>query len=294
MYKSAKPGTVYLVGAGPGAADLITFRGFKLLRQADTVVYDRLIHPDLLLEAHPDADLVYVGKAPNSHTCSQEEINERLITAARKGDVVVRLKGGDPFVFGRGSEEGLALVQAGIPFEVVPGVTSAISVPAFAGIPVTHRGVSNMFTVITGHTCASESGGIDWDDLPKAGTLVILMGIGNLAEITQHLIEGGRSPETPVAIVRCGSTDEQQVTGGTLVEIVEKARGIRPPATIVVGEVVNLGHLLSWFDPEKVGEQSFADCFTRPTERAHKSVPPFPEVFTPFPPTLITESHAVL
>lgn len=264
MIPSARPGTVYLVGAGPGSPDLITLRGLALVRQADVVVYDRLVHPDLVEEAHPEAARLYVGKAPGRHACPQEEINDLLVAHARKGHVVTRLKGGDPFVFGRGGEEALALGVAGVPFEVVPGVTSAVSAPAFAGIPVTHRGVSTSFTVVTGHTCGSASSeggtsGVDWGALSGVGTLVILMGLGRLGRIARELTAQGRSPETPAAVVCSGSTEEQVVVEGTLSDIAERAEGLRGPGTIVVGEVVRLRRALAWFAPgtEEAGGDGF-------------------------------------
>ncbi len=256
MNTHAEAGTVYLVGAGPGDPSLITVRGLALLRRAEVVVYDRLVHPGLLGEAHPGAERVYVGKAPGRHACPQEAIHTLLIERARQGCVVVRLKGGDPFVFGRGGEEGAALAGAGVRFEVVPGVTSAVSVPACAGIPVTHRGVASAFTVVTGHACAASSEP-DWAALGEAGTLVILMGLGRLAEIARRRVRAGRAPETPVAVIRCGSTAEQEVVEGTLADIAGRAAGLRPPGTVVVGEVVRLRHTLAWFEPAQAAASGF-------------------------------------
>jgi len=252
----ANAGTVYLVGAGPGDPRLITVHGLALLRQADVVAYDRLVHPDLVDEAPPAAERFYVGKAPARHVCSQEEINALLVTKARQGCIVVRLKGGDPFVFGRGGEEALVLAEAGVSFEVVPGITSAVSVPACAGIPVTHRGIASAFTVVTGHRCDPDAEA-DWAALARAGTLLILMGLGRLSEIARHLIDHGCAPETPVAVVRCGSTAEQQVVEGTLACIGERVADLRPPATIVVGEVVRLRHALRWFEPANAPAPGF-------------------------------------
>lgn len=249
MSHPIRSGTVYLVGAGPGDPELITVRGHRLLRQADVVLYDRLVHPELVDLARPSADRIYVGKAPREHTCTQGEINALLVARARQGDVVVRLKGGDPFVFGRGGEEAQALHEAGVPFEVVPGLTSAVSVPAYAGIPVTHRGVSSAFTVVTGHTCEHGSSDVDWDALAGSGTLVILMGLGRLPRIARTLVDAGRSPETPVAVIQSGSTEQQEVVRGTLADIDARAAHLQPPATIVVGDVVALGEALSWFVP---------------------------------------------
>jgi len=249
MTTSANPGTVYLIGAGPGDPTLITVRGLSLLRQAEVVVFDRLVHPDLLDEAPPAAERIYVGKAAGRHTLSQEAINALLVEQARQGRVVVRLKGGDPFVFGRGGEEGLALIEAQVRFEVVPGVTSAVSVPAAAGIPVTHRGIAPIFTVVTGHLedPAAEQ---DWAALARAGTLVILMGLGRLPQIARRLVANGCAPETLVAVIRAGTTAEQEVITGTLADIEGRAATLRPPAIIVVGEVVALRPLLSAFEAE--------------------------------------------
>jgi uroporphyrin-III C-methyltransferase / precorrin-2 dehydrogenase / sirohydrochlorin ferrochelatase len=243
-WSEMSPGKVYLVGAGPGDPGLITVRGLDLLRRAQVVVYDRLVDPDLLCEARRDAELVYVGKATNHHTLPQEDINALLIEHARRGKMVVRLKGGDPFVFGRGGEEALALVAAGIPFEVIPGVTSAIAVPAGAGIPVTHREVASSFTVVTGHedTKRTETG-VDWATIACGkGTLVFLMGVTNLPTIVKELVENGRPLDTPAAIIERGTTAQQRVVVGTLADIHERALAahIQPPAITVVGEVVAL------------------------------------------------------
>lgn len=251
MHSSAKPGTVYLVGAGPGDPELITVRGLSLLRRAGVVLYDRLVHPDLLEAAPPEAERIFVGKAPGRHACPQEAINDLLIEKAREGIVVVRLKGGDPFVFGRGGEEALALAGAGIPFEVVPGVSSAVSAPAYAGIPVTHRGVAHAFTVVTGHTCDLPGGEPDWAALAQAGTLVILMGLARLPHIARDLLDRGHAPGTPVAVVSHGTTGAQTVVEGTLLDIADRAAALRSPATIVIGEVVNLRSQIAWFHPAR-------------------------------------------
>lgn len=245
MHRQSDKGTVYLVGAGPGDPELITVKGLRLLRVADVVAYDRLIHPALLEKARPSAELIYVGKAAGCRAHRQEDINQTLIDHARLGRVVVRLKGGDPFVFGRGSEECLALAAAGVPYEVVPGITSPIAVPAYAGIPVTHRGVSSSFTVVTGHTCASGEEP-DWTALSKAGTLIVLMGLKRLPQIAAALLESGRSPGTPAAVVEAGTTDGQRTVTGTLADIASLAQHLEPPATIIVGEVVSLRPWTAW------------------------------------------------
>ena len=247
-----KFGKVYLVGAGPGDPGLITVKGLACLKQADVVVYDRLVDENVLHEARSDAEKIYVGKAPDHHTLEQGMINQLLIQKAREGKVVVRLKGGDPFVLGRGGEEAEALVENNIPFEVVPGVSSAIAVPAYAGIPVTHRGVASSFTVVTGHK-ASDRGepNIAWDKLATGtDTLVILMGIGNLAYVVDQLIKNNKPPSTPVAVITHGTTDRQRCVTGTLQDIVAKVKSedLKPPSVVVVGDVVRFREYLHWFD----------------------------------------------
>jgi len=227
-------------------------KGLACLKQADVVVYDRLVDENVLHEARSDAEKIYVGKAPDHHTLEQGMINQLLIQKAREGKVVVRLKGGDPFVLGRGGEEAEALVENNIPFEVVPGVSSAIAVPAYAGIPVTHRGVASSFTVVTGHK-ASDRGepNIAWDKLATGtDTLVILMGIGNLAYVVDQLIKNNKPPSTPVAVITHGTTDRQRCVTGTLQDIVAKVKSedLKPPSVVVVGDVVRFREYLHWFD----------------------------------------------
>lgn len=239
--------TVFLVGAGPGDAGLITVRGAELLGRAGAVVFDRLVHPRLLELVPEGCELHDVGKRPGGRT-SQEAINELLVDLGRRHEVVVRLKGGDPFIFGRGGEETLFLGAAGIAFEVVPGVSAVNGVPAYAGIPLTHRGVSTAFTVVTGHGAyGTASGGpapVDWDALAKlGGTIVILMGVEHRAEIGRRLIAGGRTPSEPVAVIENGTLASQRTTRTTLGALGEVAAG--PPATVVVGEVAALD--LAWF-----------------------------------------------
>jgi len=242
---------VYLVGAGPGDPGLITVRGLKVLQQATVVIYDRLVHPSLVDEAPPHAQRIYAGKESGSHCVPQGRINQLLVKYARQGERVVRLKGGDPFVFGRGGEEAEALVVAGLPFEIVPGVSSAVAVPAYAGIPVTHRKVASSFAVITGHEeNGKEHSAIDWERLATAvDTLVILMGTKGLARVTAQLVRHGRPPETPVALIRWGTTSEQHTLVGTLADIAAKAAAVNlePPVVTVVGDVVNLAERLRRF-----------------------------------------------
>lgn len=233
------PGTVYLVGAGPGDPELITVKGLQLLRQADVVAYDRLVHPLLLQQAPFGCECIPVHEEPYR---SQEAICALLVERARAGRVVVRLKGGDPFVFGRGGEELVALRQAGVPAEVVPGVTAAVAVPASAGIPVTHRSVAWGFAVVTGHRASGEEQP-DWEALARIPTLVVLMGLGRLSAITGALIGHGADPATPACAISMGTTSLQRAvvaTLGNLAARVEQAE-LQPPCTVVVGEVVRLG-----------------------------------------------------
>src|SRR5512139_103502 len=246
---NAKRGMVYLVGAGPGDPGLITVKGRACLHRAEVVIYDYLANESLLDAAPSQAERIYVGKKAGAHAMSQEEIS-RLIVEKGRSAVVVRLKGGDPFIFGRGGEEALALREAGIPFEVVPGVTSAIAVPAYAGIPLTHRDLTSSVAFVTGHEMpGKETSAIHWDRLATAvGTLVFLMGVRNLEHITSQLMTWGRAPETPAALIRWGTTPEQETVTGTLATIAQVAVGISPPAIIVVGEVAALRPELNWFE----------------------------------------------
>ena len=253
-------GIVYIVGGGPGDPGLITVKGLQCLRSADVVLYDRLIAPELLDETPFHAELIDVGKEPKRHRRSQAEINALLIEKAAEGKTVVRLKGGDPFVFGRGGEECQALAAAGIRYEVVPGVSSAIAVPAYAGIPVTQRGVTTSFAVVAGHTGGSESD-IDWDGIARVGTIVFLMGVEHLAEIIERLIAHGRLSDTPAALIQEGTTQNQVVVTGTLEDIVARAQGVRPPAVFVVGEVVRLREHISWFTPDDLSVKDFQEEF---------------------------------
>ena len=242
-------GYVYIVGAGPGDPDLITVRGLRCLRRADVVVYDRLAPLQLLAEAPLQAELINVGKMPDHHPCPQSAINALLVDKARQGNVVVRLKGGDPFVFGRGGEECQALAAAGVSFEVVPGISSAIAAPAYAGIPVTQRGLASAFAVVTGHTSGADTFAVDWAAFAQIDTLVILMGWRHLPEIVQQLIAHGRPSDTPVAVIHWGTTAKQVVVQGTLATIDDDAKALRPPVVIVVGPVVDLRQQLDWFMP---------------------------------------------
>ncbi len=243
---------VYLVGAGPGDPGLITIKGKKCIRNADVIIYDYLASPALLKHAPKSAELIYVGKKGGDHTLSQDEINRLLVDKAKSGGVITRLKGGDPFIFGRGGEEAEVLVEAGISFEIVPGVTSAIAAAAYAGIPLTHRDLTSTLAFVTGHedpTKAETS--INWSSLASGiGTLVFFMGVKNLPNITERLVAHGKSPHTPVAVIRWGTTSRQKTVTATLATIVDKTRaaGLKAPAIIVIGDVVDLRQSLKWFE----------------------------------------------
>ncbi|HEX9114656.1 MAG TPA: uroporphyrinogen-III C-methyltransferase [Anaerolineae bacterium] len=242
-------GIVYLVGAGPGDPGLLTVRGAECLRQADVVIYDRLAN-HALLDYAEHADLIDAGKEPEHHAVPQGKINALLLEHAQAGKIVVRLKGGDPFVFGRGGEEAEALAAAGIPFVVVPGVSSAIAGPAYAGIPVTHRGLAASVTVATGHRAAcADDPACDWRRLAAGSdTLIYLMGVRNLPHIVAATLEAGRPASTPIAVIQEATCAGQRTVVGTLVDIVDLAAGIEPPAVIIIGDVVNLRETLSWYE----------------------------------------------
>jgi len=244
-----RTGKVYLVGAGPGDPDLLTLKGKKCLEQADVVLYDRLAGEELLEYAAESAELIYVGKQPGKHCASQATIEELLIRRAREGKRVVRLKGGDPFVFGRGGEEAEALERAGIPYEIVPGISSAIAVPAYAGIPLTHRAYASSVAIVTGHK-TSRGNNVRWRQLIQSvDTLVILMGLYNLREIMNRLLEDGCEPQRPVALIQSGTRPSQKSVVGTVETIADLAERekFRSPTVVVVGEVAKLGRYLHWF-----------------------------------------------
>ena len=247
-----KKGKVYLVGAGPGDPGLLTVKAKECIGKADVIVYDYLANNQFLDYANKNAELIYVGKKGGSHTMAQEAINRLICEKAGKGLNVVRLKGGDPFIFGRGGEEALELVKAGISFEIIPGITSAIAVPAYAGIPLTHRDYTSTVAFITGHEDPGKiQSNIQWDKLATGvGTLVFLMGIGNLAHIAEELVRHGRSPDTPVAVIHRGTVTKQRSIEGKLKNIADMAtkEGIKPPGIIIVGDVVTLRSKLNWFE----------------------------------------------
>ncbi|PJF31651.1 MAG: uroporphyrinogen-III C-methyltransferase [Phototrophicales bacterium] len=248
-------GKVYLVGAGPGDPDLITVKGLRLLQHADVVIYDRLAPKALLTHVPNGAELIDASKDGHQHTLKQPEINALLVQKAKEGKQVVRLKGGDPFVFGRGAEEALYCHAAGVPFEIVPGVTSAIAVPAYAGVSVTHRDYASAFTVFTGHENPNKPANIlDFEAIAhaaKAGTLVMLMGATYLQDLIRHLITSGIDPQTPAMCIEWGTVPQQRVVTAPLVDLPERAKAdnIGSPAITVIGEVVHLREQgLRWFD----------------------------------------------
>lgn len=250
----ANKGKVYIMGAGPGDLELLTLKGKRAIEEADCVVYDRLINPRILDFAKKDAEMIYLGKGNTEGGVIQDEINRTIVTKALEGKTVARVKGGDPFVFGRGGEEIQSLFDNGISFEVIPGITSSISVPAYAGIPVTHRGVARSFHVFTGHTM-EDGTWHNFEAIAKLeGTLVFLMGIKTLPIIVSDLVKNGKDPKTPVAIIEKGATTDQRVTVGTLENIIEKAkeRKIVPPAITIIGEVVNLRETFKWFEDKNL------------------------------------------
>ena len=248
-------GKVYLVGAGPGDPDLITVKGLRCLEQADVILYDRLVNPELLKHAKKEAQLVYCGKLPHYHTMKQETINHFLVKYAKKGHQVVRLKGGDPFVFGRGGEEAEECAKHDIPFEIVPGITAGIAASAYAGIPVTHRSLSRSFAFITGHQVGDVAAEHQWFHLVNGvDTICVYMGVSQLPMITKNLIKNGKSPKTPIALIHWGTLSDQRTVIGTLETIEEliKAAEISNPSMIVIGEVVRLHEKLNWFQEEIV------------------------------------------
>ncbi len=240
---------VYLIGSGPGDPDLISVKGLRCIESADVIIYDYLAPAELLAHAPKGCELVYVGKKGGQTHITQDEINAILVDKAKPGGNVARLKGGDPFVFGRGGEEALVLAEHGIPFEIVPGVTSGIAAPAYAGIPVTHRGLSSTFAVCTAHEDPTKpESAIDWDALARLGTVCFYMGARNLPNVAKKLVAAGKPPETPVAVIRWGATYRQETVVGTLADIVEKAAHLAPPVMTVVGEVAGLREQLKWFE----------------------------------------------
>jgi uroporphyrin-III C-methyltransferase len=261
---AALPGTVYLVGAGPGDPGLLTIRARDLLASCDVIIYDNLVNPELLVHTRAATERLYVGKVGGGRQTPQDEINRLLIEHAREGKRVVRLKGGDPFLFGRGGEEAEALFVARLPFEIVPGISSALAVPAYAGIPLTHRGLSSSVTILTG--ARAGDGAYASEALLKAAssdTVVILMGAAHLREIASDMMAAGREPSTPAAVIRWGTYDGQQIITGTLHTIADEAlrAGMRAPSVIVLGEVVRLRERLKWFEKSLAGDAELENAF---------------------------------
>lgn len=243
-------GKVYLVGAGPGNPELLTLKAVEVLKKADVVVYDRLVNREILKLAPERAEKIYAGKASGRHTLTQEEINNIIVRAALHGKTVVRLKGGDPFLFGRGGEEAEALASKNIAFEVIPGISSALAAPAYAGIPLTHRNYASSVAIVTGSQAVDAAKRVNWMRLACAvDTIVILMGLEPIGEIVKALMDGGLSRETPVAVIEWGTLNRQRTLISRLADVAEEARrrGLKPPSVIVIGEVVQLGRRLSWF-----------------------------------------------
>ncbi len=269
-------GKVYLVGAGPGDPELLTVKGRRALERCQVVIYDALVNPALLQYVAPEAERIFVGRPHDRERLSQSEIERVMITRALDGKVVVRLKGGDPFIFGRGGEEAWALAEAGIDWEIIPGVSSGHAVPAYAGIPLTHRAYASSVAFVTGHECADKRSPVDWHRLARAvDTIVIFMGARNLSRIVRALQEGGRSPATPIAIIEWGTYAEQRVHVGTLGTILT-ALGetpIRTPALIVVGDVVSLEQKLAWFQRNGRGTRKAGEADESPPPH---SIPPQP------------------
>lgn len=248
---TAQKGEVFLVGGGPGDPDLLTFRALRLMQQCDVCVYDKLVSPEVMQLVRRDAELIYVGKSRDQHTLPQEEINELLARLALQGKRVLRLKGGDPFIFGRGGEEIETLMEHGVPFQVVPGITAANGVSSYAGIPLTHRDYAQACLFITGHL-KDNTIDLDWAAMARPNqTVVIYMGLVGLAEICRRLIAQGVSPDMPVAVVQQGTTPRQRVVTATLKDLAEKVAeaGIKPPSLTIIGEVVQLREKLNWFEP---------------------------------------------
>ncbi|MDY6987574.1 MAG: uroporphyrinogen-III C-methyltransferase [Thermodesulfobacteriota bacterium] len=269
-----KEGKAYLVGAGPGDPDLITVKGMECLKKADVIIYDHLASSKLLKHAREDAETLYVGKEQGAHTLPQEQMNKLIVQKAVEGHTVVRLKGGHPFIFGRGGEEAAALAEAGVPFEIVPGITSAIAAPSYAGIPLTDRRYTASVGIVTGHEDPTKPHStVDWSKLATGvGTLVILMGMKNLPKIAEKLIAAGRDSQTPVALIRWGTTPKQTTLVGTLETIVAKAQAanLTPPVAIVVGEVVRLRDTLNWFEKKPLFGKTVV--VTRTREQASELV----------------------
>ena len=294
---------VYLVGSGPGDPGLITVKGAECIKKADVIIYDHLVSEELLKYAKKDAEIIYVGKQGSRHTLEQDEINDLIVEKTQQDRTVVRLKGGDPFVFGRGGEEAMCLAKKGITFEIVPGITAAIAAPAYAGIPVTHRDYTSTLGLITGHENPEKGGSaLPWDKLSTAvGTLGVYMGIKNLPYVVEKLLENGRPKDTPVAVIRWGTTPQQKTVVGTLGDILEKAKDIAPPAITIIGEVVKLREHLNWFETRPLYGRTVvvtrardqASDFARELEELGARVIEFPTIKIAEPEDISPLDHAV-
>jgi len=266
-----KKGKVYIIGAGPGDPGLITVKGLRCLKEADVIIYDHLVNEEIIRQAKVSSRLIYAGKKGGAHTLPQEEINRRLVEEAKQGNIVARVKGGDPFIFGRGGEEAEILVKEEIPFEVIPGVSSAIAVPAYAGIPLTHRGYTSTLAFVTGHEDPTkDESDIDWETLAGIGTIVFLMGVKNLRSITSNLMVYGKEGDTPAALIRWGTTEDQETLTGALSDIARIAedRKFSPPVILVVGNVVALRNTLNWFETKPLFGKGIV--ITRPESQAEE------------------------
>lgn len=266
-----KKGKVYIIGAGPGDPGLITVKGLRCIRDADVIIYDHLVNEAIIHQARDSARFIYAGKKGGDHTLPQDEINRLLVEEAKQGNIVARVKGGDPFIFGRGGEEAEILVKEGIPFEVIPGVSSAIAVPAYAGIPLTHRGYTSTLAFVTGHEDPTkDESDIDWETLAGIGTIVFLMGVKNLRSITSNLMVYGKEGDTPAALIRWGTTEDQETLTGALSDIARIAedRKFSPPAILIVGSVVDLRKSLNWFETKPLFGKGIV--ITRPEAQAEE------------------------
>jgi uroporphyrin-III C-methyltransferase len=244
-------GKVYIVGAGPGDPELLTIKGLRCIQEADVILYDRLVNPDLLSESKPGSKLIFCGKEPGCHSLNQNVINKMIVQYAKNGNIVTRLKGGDPFIYGRGAEEAKMLKQHGIEFEIIPGITSGIAAPAYAGIPLTHRKYASSVVFVTGHLYKEKE--LHWDHISHIDTIVIYMGVARLQYIQQMLMENGRSPETPVAVIYKGTTCRQKTAICVLKNVAEtiERENIQNPSIIVIGDIVRFHHWVSWFEKSK-------------------------------------------
>jgi uroporphyrin-III C-methyltransferase len=254
-------GKVYLVGAGPGDPDLITIKGLKAIQISDVILYDRLVNEELLGYASDKAELIYCGKSPDHHSLTQDKINDLLCKFAKQGKIVTRLKGGDPFIFGRGGEEAELLKENGISYEIVPGITSGSAAPAYAGIPLTHRDYSSSVSFVSGVSKSGESYEKYWENLAQGSdTLCIYMGVRNLSGICERLIRYGRNPDTPIALIHWGTTENQQTVTGTLENILDKSYAFRNPSMIIIGEVVRLRDKIKWFENDYPAKEFMAEA----------------------------------